>query len=187
MNCLEFIPKFKMCSACFFFYLISSNANYQIICADTWWNACILQSRCCWKAWNIDCCFTNCTESGWCISGKSLAAEHCKNQIIFQSYRGKLNPFWGFLQLFKTYIVIVTSIVWCTFYIARSCFYFLSSWLFLQHKKPADGMIIGNSSRSIVADGTASPKYSDRLSPAINNYLSEASRQEVRLKTFWML
>nr|POF07564.1 guanine nucleotide exchange factor spike 1 [Quercus suber] len=26
----------------------------------------------------------------------------------------------------------------------------------------------------------ASPKYSDRLSPAVNNYLSEASRQEVR-------
>lgn len=45
-------------------------------------------------------------------------------------------------------------------------------------------MIIGNSSQTIVADGAASPKYSDRLSPAINNYLSEASRQEVRFNAF---
>lgn len=40
---------------------------------------------------------------------------------------------------------------------------------------------MGSSSRSPVGDGPASPKYSDRLSPAINNYLSEASRQEVRV------
>lgn len=51
----------------------------------------------------------------------------------------------------------------------------------LQHRKPADGMLMGCSSRSPVGDGPASPKYSDRLSPAINNYLSEASRQEVRV------
>ncbi|KAL2934079.1 Guanine nucleotide exchange factor SPIKE 1 [Bienertia sinuspersici] len=50
--------------------------------------------------------------------------------------------------------------------------------ILFEHKKPADTMVIGNSSRSIVGDGTTSPKYSDRLSPAINNYLSEASRQE---------
>lgn len=50
--------------------------------------------------------------------------------------------------------------------------------ILFEHKRPADSMIIGNSSRSIVGDGPASPKYSDRLSPAINNYLSEASRQE---------
>ncbi|XP_048425879.1 guanine nucleotide exchange factor SPIKE 1-like isoform X1 [Pyrus x bretschneideri] len=50
-----------------------------------------------------------------------------------------------------------------------------------EHRKPADGMLIGSSSRSpVVGDAPASPKYSDRLSPAINNYLSEASRQEVR-------
>ncbi|XP_050368047.1 guanine nucleotide exchange factor SPIKE 1 isoform X2 [Argentina anserina] len=49
-----------------------------------------------------------------------------------------------------------------------------------EHRKPADGMLMGSSSRSPVGDGPASPKYSDRLSPAINNYLSEASRQEVR-------
>ncbi|XP_015882046.2 guanine nucleotide exchange factor SPIKE 1 [Ziziphus jujuba] len=49
-----------------------------------------------------------------------------------------------------------------------------------EHRKPADGMLMGCSSRSPVGDGPASPKYSDRLSPAINNYLSEASRQEVR-------
>ncbi|CAJ1978392.1 unnamed protein product [Sphenostylis stenocarpa] len=48
------------------------------------------------------------------------------------------------------------------------------------HKKPADGMLLGSSSRNPVGETPASPKYSDRLSPAINNYLSEASRQEVR-------
>lgn len=42
-------------------------------------------------------------------------------------------------------------------------------------------MLIGGSSRSPVADAPMSPKYSDRLSPAINQYLSEASRQEVRV------
>lgn len=47
-------------------------------------------------------------------------------------------------------------------------------------------MLMGSSSRSPVGvgDAPASPKYSDRLSPAINNYLSEASRQEVRVSQF---
>ncbi|KAK4594823.1 hypothetical protein RGQ29_018517 [Quercus rubra] len=49
-----------------------------------------------------------------------------------------------------------------------------------EHRKPADGMLMGCSSRCPVGDGPASPKYSDRVSPAVNNYLSEASRQEVR-------
>uniref|UniRef100_A0A803P3J8 Guanine nucleotide exchange factor SPIKE 1 n=1 Tax=Cannabis sativa TaxID=3483 RepID=A0A803P3J8_CANSA len=49
-----------------------------------------------------------------------------------------------------------------------------------EHRRSADGMLMGSSSRSPVGDAPASPKYSDRLSPAINNYLSEASRQEVR-------
>ncbi|WCJ32880.1 guanyl-nucleotide exchange factors GTPase binding GTP binding [Euphorbia peplus] len=49
-----------------------------------------------------------------------------------------------------------------------------------EHRKPTDGMLMGSSSRSPLTDGPSSPKYSDRLSPAINNYLSEASRQEVR-------
>ncbi|KAB2601883.1 dedicator of cytokinesis protein 7 [Pyrus ussuriensis x Pyrus communis] len=50
-----------------------------------------------------------------------------------------------------------------------------------EHRKPADITLMGSSSRSPVGgDAPASPKYSDRLSPAINNYLSEASRQEVR-------
>ncbi|BAT89766.1 hypothetical protein VIGAN_06081800 [Vigna angularis var. angularis] len=52
--------------------------------------------------------------------------------------------------------------------------------LLFEHKKPADGMLLGSSSRNPVGEAPASPKYSDRLSPAINNYLSEASRQEVR-------
>ena len=44
-------------------------------------------------------------------------------------------------------------------------------------------MLMGSSSRSpaAVGDTPGSPKYSDRLSPAINNYLSEASRQEFRV------
>ena len=54
-------------------------------------------------------------------------------------------------------------------------------YVLLQHRKPADGMLMGCSSRCPVGDGPASPKYSDRLSPAVNNYLSEASRQEVRV------
>ncbi|RWW80872.1 hypothetical protein BHE74_00010766 [Ensete ventricosum] len=49
------------------------------------------------------------------------------------------------------------------------------------HKKPADSLLLGCSSRSPDNEGHASPKYSDRLSPAINMYLSEASRQEVRV------
>ncbi|XP_004511179.1 guanine nucleotide exchange factor SPIKE 1 [Cicer arietinum] len=52
--------------------------------------------------------------------------------------------------------------------------------LLFEHKKPADGMLLGSSSRNPIGEAPASPKYSERLSPAINNYLSEASRQEVR-------
>ncbi|URE46978.1 Dedicator of cytokinesis [Musa troglodytarum] len=52
--------------------------------------------------------------------------------------------------------------------------------LHFEHKKPADSLLLGCSSRSPDNEGHASPKYSDRLSPAINTYLSEASRQEVR-------
>ncbi|KAI5387451.1 MAP kinase Spk1 [Lathyrus oleraceus] len=52
--------------------------------------------------------------------------------------------------------------------------------LLFEHKKPADDMLLGSSSRNPVGETPASPKYSERLSPAINNYLSEASRQEVR-------
>ncbi|RHN40666.1 putative dedicator of cytokinesis, DHR-1 domain, DHR-2 domain-containing protein [Medicago truncatula] len=52
--------------------------------------------------------------------------------------------------------------------------------LLFEHKKPSDGMLLGSSSRNPVGETPASPKYSERLSPAINNYLSEASRQEVR-------
>ncbi|KAL2461813.1 Guanine nucleotide exchange factor SPIKE 1 [Abeliophyllum distichum] len=48
-----------------------------------------------------------------------------------------------------------------------------------EHRKPDDGMLIGSSSRSTLGDKPVSPKYSERLSPAINHYLSEAARQEV--------
>lgn len=67
--------------------------------------------------------------------------------------------------------------------IARTRLFFklLEECLILfEHRKPADGMLMASSSRSPVGDGPVSPKYSERLSPAINNYLSEASRQEVR-------
>ncbi|KAK3034892.1 hypothetical protein RJ639_033255, partial [Escallonia herrerae] len=67
--------------------------------------------------------------------------------------------------------------------IARTRLFFklLEECLILfEHRKLADSMLMGSSSRSPVADGPVSPKYSDRLSPAINHYLSEASRQEVR-------
>lgn len=52
-----------------------------------------------------------------------------------------------------------------------------------EHKRPADSMLMGCSSRSPDGEGSGSPKYSDRLSPAINNYLTEASRQDVRSQT----
>uniref|UniRef100_A0A1D1YUR9 Dedicator of cytokinesis protein 11 n=1 Tax=Anthurium amnicola TaxID=1678845 RepID=A0A1D1YUR9_9ARAE len=52
--------------------------------------------------------------------------------------------------------------------------------LLFEHRKTADSMLIGCSSRSPDGEGPVSPKYSDRLSPAIHSYLSEASRQEVR-------
>ncbi|KAK4765865.1 hypothetical protein SAY87_007507 [Trapa incisa] len=47
-----------------------------------------------------------------------------------------------------------------------------------EHRKPANSMLLGSTSRSPAGEGPASPKYSERLSPAINTYLSEASRQE---------
>ncbi|XP_058079715.1 guanine nucleotide exchange factor SPIKE 1 isoform X2 [Magnolia sinica] len=67
--------------------------------------------------------------------------------------------------------------------IARTRLFFklLEECLILfEHRKPADSMLMGCSSRSPDGEGPVSPKYTDRLSPAINNYLSEASRQEVR-------
>ncbi|XP_077235939.1 guanyl-nucleotide exchange factors;GTPase binding;GTP binding protein [Tasmannia lanceolata] len=70
--------------------------------------------------------------------------------------------------------------------IARTRLFFKlleESLILFEHRKPADGMLIGSSSRSPDGEGPVSPKYSDRLSPAINNYLSEASRQEVRSQT----
>jgi len=51
----------------------------------------------------------------------------------------------------------------------------------LQHRKAADSLLMSCSSRSPDVEAPASPKYSDRLSPAINTYLSEASRQEIRV------
>ncbi|XP_031375133.1 guanine nucleotide exchange factor SPIKE 1 isoform X2 [Punica granatum] len=65
--------------------------------------------------------------------------------------------------------------------IARTRLFFKlmeESLALFEHRKPADGMLLGSSSRSPVGDGPTSPKYSERLSPAINAYLSEASRQE---------
>ena len=42
-------------------------------------------------------------------------------------------------------------------------------------------MLLGASSRSPEIERPASPKYSERLSPSVNAYLSEASRHEIRV------
>ncbi|XP_015631338.1 guanine nucleotide exchange factor SPIKE 1 [Oryza sativa Japonica Group] len=49
-----------------------------------------------------------------------------------------------------------------------------------EHNKTGDSLLLGSSSRSPDAERPASPKYSDRLSPSVNAYLSEASRHEIR-------
>lgn len=48
-----------------------------------------------------------------------------------------------------------------------------------EHRKPDDTMLMGSSSRSPLGDKPFSSKYSERLSPSINQYLLEAARQEV--------
>ncbi|KAF3436716.1 hypothetical protein FNV43_RR19463 [Rhamnella rubrinervis] len=68
--------------------------------------------------------------------------------------------------------------------IARTTLFYklMEEYLILfEHRKPADGMLMGNTSPSSVGDGPASLKYSDRPSPPINTYLSMASRQEVQV------
>lgn len=47
-----------------------------------------------------------------------------------------------------------------------------------EHRRPAESILISN--RSPGQDKPATPKYSERLSPAINHYLSESARHEVR-------
>lgn len=42
-------------------------------------------------------------------------------------------------------------------------------------------MLLGASSRSPDVERPSSPKYSERLSPSVNAYLSEASRHEIRV------
>jgi hypothetical protein len=42
-------------------------------------------------------------------------------------------------------------------------------------------MLLGASSRSPDVERPGSPKYSERLSPSVNAYLSEASRHEIRV------
>ncbi|KAK1650389.1 hypothetical protein QYE76_068194 [Lolium multiflorum] len=49
-----------------------------------------------------------------------------------------------------------------------------------EHNRAGDSLLVGSSSRSSDAERPASPKYSDRLSPSVNTYLSEASRHEIR-------
>ncbi|KAG8363226.1 hypothetical protein BUALT_Bualt19G0000100 [Buddleja alternifolia] len=48
-----------------------------------------------------------------------------------------------------------------------------------EQRGPDDSMLMGSSSRSPLGDKPFIAKYSDRLSPAINQYLLEAARQEV--------
>lgn len=49
-----------------------------------------------------------------------------------------------------------------------------------EHNKTGDSMLLGASSRSPDVERPLSPKYSERLSPSVNAYLSEASRHEIR-------
>ncbi|KQJ85009.1 guanine nucleotide exchange factor SPIKE 1 isoform X1 [Brachypodium distachyon] len=49
-----------------------------------------------------------------------------------------------------------------------------------EHNRTGDSLLLGSSSRSPDAERPVSPKYSDRLSPSVNAYLSEASRHEIR-------
>ena len=101
--------------------------------------------------------------------------------------------FLGPSQLIYISVWVLIEVAFCiTFCCSGSCSNYITlktnCWLcLLQHRKPADDMLIGCSSRSPVGDGPASPKYSDRLSLAVNNYLSEASRQEVKSKLILLL
>ncbi|KAL5652888.1 hypothetical protein ACJX0J_038346, partial [Zea mays] len=49
-----------------------------------------------------------------------------------------------------------------------------------EHNKTGGSMLLGASSRSPDVERPAPPKYSERLSPSVNAYLSEASRHEIR-------
>ncbi|KAI0520034.1 hypothetical protein KFK09_007499 [Dendrobium nobile] len=49
-----------------------------------------------------------------------------------------------------------------------------------EHRREGDCLLINSSSRNPDSEGPIMPKYSDLLSPSINAYLSEASRQEHR-------
>ncbi|TVU01800.1 hypothetical protein EJB05_52737, partial [Eragrostis curvula] len=49
-----------------------------------------------------------------------------------------------------------------------------------EHNKTGDSLLLGSSSRSPDTERPGSPKYSERLSPSVNAYLSEASRHEIR-------
>ena len=73
--------------------------------ADSRWDACLLQPKCCWKAWSSNSYSANCAQSGWCITCQGLAAKHCSNKIIFQTLGGMPNSFWG-SYLFESLISI---------------------------------------------------------------------------------
>ena len=110
--------------------------------------------------------------------------------IVFSFQQNKWYPNVPFIYVF---VWVLIEVAFCiTFCCSGSCSNYITlktnCWLcLLQHRKPADDMLIGCSSRSPVGDGPASPKYSDRLSLAVNNYLSEASRQEVKSKLILLL
>ena len=110
--------------------------------------------------------------------------------IVFSLQQNKRYPNAPFIYVFAWVLIEVAFCI--TFCCSGSCSNYITlktnCWLcLLQHRKPADDMLIGCSSRSPVGDGPASPKYSDRLSLAVNNYLSEASRQEVKSKLILLL
>ncbi|KAJ7561812.1 hypothetical protein O6H91_03G042400 [Diphasiastrum complanatum] len=49
-----------------------------------------------------------------------------------------------------------------------------------EYRRAVDSLLLGASSRSPDVEGAYSPRYSDKLSPSLNAYFTEASRQELR-------
>ena len=87
--------------------------------------------------------------------------------IISSFQQNKRYPNAPFIYVF---VWVLIEVAFCfTFCCFGSCSNYITlktnCWLcLLQHRRPADDMLMGCSSRSPVGDGPASPKYSDRLS-----------------------
>lgn len=173
------------------------------ILTDTRWDASFLQPKCYWKEGGINCYLADNKKSWWCISYQSMATEYCSYQTFLQASGRMPCAFWGFFISHSIFFKIISFIKGITTKSLKSGINTISHWLFLvnikyiyllyfsiilaQHNKTADTLLMGSSVRSPDAERPASPKYSDRLSPAVNLYLSEASRQEIRVPVLFEL